>query len=96
MPYEIIIKRTTTKTVTKRGEWTTIDQRPWTKEELEKAYCDDPNSRSQEQFLERSPMKEVYGYAPDVQAEQTESTEILKQTVDELDLPAVIKAINKI
>jgi len=96
MPYEITIKRTTTKTVTKRGEWTVVDKRPWkateVTEEVDKSYI----YRSTDQFLEKNPLKEILGYAPDVQAEQTESTEILKQTVDELDLPAVIKAINKI
>lgn len=37
-----------------------------------------------------------YGYTPEIEKTVKESREILTQTVDELDLPAVIKAINKL
>lgn len=36
----------------------------------------------------------VYGYTPVYETTGTETIEILKQAVDEIDLPQVIKAIN--
>ena len=38
----------------------------------------------------------IYGYTPEIEATITEKREALKQTVDDLDLPAVIRAINKL
>lgn len=41
-------------------------------------------------------IEEVRGYTPEVEKTITETREVLKQTVDTLDLPAVIRAINKL
>jgi hypothetical protein len=41
-------------------------------------------------------MGDKYGYTPEIDREFTEETDVLKQTVEDLDLAAVIKAINKI
>lgn len=38
----------------------------------------------------------VYGYTPDIEREVDVTRDILKQTVKDLDLAAVIKAINNI
>lgn len=38
----------------------------------------------------------VYGYTPEVPADVPVTLKILTQTVEDLDLPAVIKAINRI
>jgi len=88
MSYEIIIKRKETKPVRKRGEHTVIEKVPWTDAEIEKRSENYYNTR------EMDPMRLVYGYAPDYDGLETVETELLKQTVDELDLSAVIKAIN--
>jgi len=48
------------------------------------------------QPLERIGDKSVYGYTPEVENVQTETTEIYTQVVEELDLVAVINAVNKI
>jgi len=91
MTYEIIIKKREIKPVTKRGEYTTVGKVPWTEDELDQKIY-----RGLEEFLKENPSKSVYGYAPDYQSTETTETELLRQTVDELDLPAVIKAINKL
>ena len=38
----------------------------------------------------------VYGYTPEIEKTKRVETELLKQTVEELDFSAVIKAINKL
>ncbi len=37
-----------------------------------------------------------YDYTPEYETDVVETTQIFEQTVDELDLPSVIKAINRI
>ncbi len=91
MPYEITIKKIDTKTVTKRGDYSVVDTRPWTTKELaDESY----HREAVAHFLERNPVKEIRDYAPDWQGLETTQTEILKQTVETIDLAAVIKAIN--
>lgn len=90
MSYEIIIKRKEIKEVTKRGEFTMVSKVPWTDEEIAK--------RSESFYTSRQmdAMREVKDYAPDWNGIETVETELLKQTVEELDLAAVIRAINKL
>ncbi len=47
------------------------------------------------QPLERNGEETKYGYTPEVESTQTETTEIYSQVVEELDLVAVINAVNK-
>jgi hypothetical protein len=96
MSYEITIKKIDTKQVTKRGEHTIIDTRPWTEEEISDARRYDYGQSGREAWLKANPTKNVYGYAPDYSGSETKETEVLKQSVDDLDLAAVIKAINNL
>jgi hypothetical protein len=89
MKYQITIKKIETKTVTKQGAYTVIDTKPWAAELL-----DDEVYGGKEQFLKSNPLKEIRGYAPSYEGIETVETEVLKQTVETLDLAAVIKAIN--
>ncbi len=81
--YEITI---TEKTLVDRTEedYQVIEQRPLTREEMQNAY-------SEEDY--KGQMKDVHGYVERT-CEKLEETEIFKQTVDELDLSAVIRAVN--
>ena len=88
--YQITIKKIETRTVTKRGDYTVIDKVPWD----EATYVDERVYGTKEEFMRRTPLKEVRGYAPDWEGVETVETEILKQTVETLDLADVIKAIN--
>lgn len=95
MPYEITIKKIEKTTRLRKGEHTQIDERPWTDEDLrdasERAYGKSPSD-----IIQSSPMKKVFGYAPDTYEEMKVEIEILKQTVEDLDIATVIKAINKL
>lgn len=44
----------------------------------------------------RTRIKEVMGYTPEVERDETETRQVLVQCVDELDLADVIRAINKL
>lgn len=92
MKYEIVITKVEEVTTTKNGAWTIVDTVPWTMENLsgESLYG------GIQQFLETNPIKEVRGYAPPQQVIETVKTEMLKQTVENLDLAAVIKAVNNL
>jgi hypothetical protein len=92
MKYKITITKVETIQATEPGEFTTIEERPWTQDELnsERAACYGDFSG----FLEKTPLKKVFGYSPRRTVDKQIETEVLKQTVEELDLPAVIKAVN--
>lgn len=90
MSYKITITKIESKTVTKRGDYTIVDRVPWT----EKDIVDERTYGSRESFLKSNPLKEIRDYAPSWQGVETVEIEVLKQTVEELDLAAVIKAVN--
>lgn len=92
MKYKITITKIESKAVRKRGEYTIVDRRPWTEKELGEA-----TSRiygSDKEFLEKNPLKEVRDYAPSWDGFESEEVKVLEQTVETLDLAAVIKAVN--
>ncbi len=93
MSYKIIITKLETKTVTREGTFTVIEERPWTEKELIDA---SPRYGDANDFLVKNPLKQVRGYTPSFQGTEIKEVEVLKQTVDDLDIVAVIKAINKI
>ena len=95
MSYEITVKKITEREVVRRGEWRVIDKRPWTDDELQQERISS-YYHNEQGVLSRAPLKEVLGYCPDVCVTETVETELLKQTVDDLDLAAVVKAINKL
>lgn len=93
MKYEIRITKIDTKKVTKRGEHTIIEERPWTKKEMsdESGY-----HQTAEEILATTPLKQVYGYAPPYEGTEKTEKEVFKQVVEDLDLQLVIKAVNGI
>lgn len=94
MSYKITIIKTEEITERQQSNRTeVVDKRPWTDDELAKAST---YYGGEQKFLETNPMKEVWGYPPSRDVLTEKETEVLKQTVDELDLAAVIKAINKL
>lgn len=88
--YEIVITQKVLKKVPAGEDWEIIDKRPYNKEEVDK--MDEMYKKS----LGELALKEVYGYTPKTIKEEHVEVDILKQTVMELDLPAVIKAINRL
>lgn len=93
MQYQVTITRIEEKKSVKKGEWTTIDRRPWTTKELSE---ESKYSSTVEAFLEKNPTKAVLGYAPDQETVEKVQVQVLAQTVEDIDIGAVIKAINKL
>lgn len=92
MSYKIIITRIEQEKQEKDGEWTVIDNRPWTEKEL----AESARYSREEEFAKTTPLKEIRGYAPPREVIVNVDVKVLEQTVDTLDLAAVIKAINNI
>jgi len=94
MKYKIVITKIEDKTTRKQGDWTVIEKRPWTekdfRDESDKVYG------SAKDFFEKNPLNSVYGYTPEREVTVQEEVKVLEQTVETLDLAAVIKAINQI
>lgn len=91
MKYKITITKVKEVEVTEQGPYTVIDTRPWTKNEIGQQNF---FGKSENDWIENNPVKEVRGYAPNRTIKREQETEVLKQTVETLDLAAVIKAVN--
>lgn len=89
--FEITIKEMTTERKIVRGEHTIIDRRPYTDAELNEC-----SIYRQSDAGKQGETKPIYGYAPDREQEVDVQRELLKQTVEKLDLSSVIKAINNL
>lgn len=92
--YKIVITKVEDKITRKQGEWTVIEKRPWTQKEF-----NEETGRmygTSEAFLEKNPLKSVYGYTPEREVTVQEEVKVLEQTVEAIDLAAVIKAVNNI
>lgn len=83
MSYEITITKTETQRIWCGGEWTTIEERPLTEKEAANTFT-----------TGRSQLKTIYGYTPKIVKYEPVTNEIYKQTIPEIDLPAVIRAVN--
>ena len=79
---------TETKGITVRDrKWAVIDSKEVDRESH--YYASDPEEP-------KTRIADVYGYTPEIETIVTKEVEILKQTVENLDLAAVIKAVNKL
>lgn len=90
--YKIVITKVATAKEIRRGEWTVVENRPWTSAEIAAA----AEAYVPKSFVEKTPTKAIYGYTPEREATVQTEIEVLKQTVDALDLAAVIKAVNNL
>lgn len=85
MSYEITIKQTRTVRKVQPQRWMVVGTKEVERESRFYQHNDkEPVTR----------IEQVYGYTPEVETVQEETREVLKQEVDELDLKAVIRAIN--
>ena len=87
--YEIIIKRTETVTKKAGKEWKVIGQRPVTDKDMSNTYAG--LHKSYEGVL-----IEEHGYTPEIEKEVEVTEEIYRQSVQNLDLATVVKAVNGI
>lgn len=91
--FEITIKEIKTETKLVRGKYVTLGERLITEEELGKSAWGG-NLQREKFFSGEVVLVPENGYAPDVQEDVESTQEIYTQRVDDLDLSAVIKAIN--
>ena len=56
----------------------------------------DPSYYDQDKSEPKTRIDNVYGYTPEIEKSEEVKSTILTQEVETLDLPAVIKAINKL
>jgi len=73
----------------KKGDWVVIEKRPYTQEEVDAA-----NSTWREDEIEPKSLKEVRGYTPSYITAKVTEHEVYRQLVNDLDLAAVILAVN--
>ena len=83
--YTITITKTEEVTRQKGNDWTLIDTRPYTKEELAKT--------SDSNHFEHK-LKEIRGYTPEIDYTDEQETQIFKQSIEDLDMANVILAVN--
>lgn len=91
MSYEIIITETEIQEVESGGEWKQVGEQLLTEEDLNQSIYDGTVIKEDEIRL-----KKIFGYTPKIIKSETVTTEIYRQVVPELDLPEVIRAINKL
>lgn len=87
MSYEITIKETRAVTKMAGKDWEVVGQ---VEKPRERTMYEDRDSEP------RTYIANEYGYTPEIVKETVETREVLKQTVDELDIAAVIRAVNKL
>jgi len=91
MSYEIIITKIEIQEVESGNEWTQVGEQPLTEDDVKQSIYDPGLMKTDEVKL-----KKKFGYTPRIVKSQAVTTEIYRQTVSELDLSAVIKAVNKL
>ena len=85
--YKITIEKVTQNKKLVKGDWVIVDQRPYTNADMKDSF----SGTSYE-----GKTKSVYGYLEDKEVEVDSTIKVLEQTVDDIDLVSVIKAINNI
>ena len=86
--YKITIKKTEIKETPAGSNWAVIGERLPGEEKLP----EEEESRTERNAL----VLKVYGYTPPITKKEEQETEIYKQSVEDLDLSAVIIAINNL
>lgn len=91
MPFTITITETKLVTTEETGAFCVVDEVPWTEDTIEDKR---KMFQSKEELLAANPLHKIYGYSPKRPITRTVETKVMEQTVEALDLAAVIKAVN--
>lgn len=94
MAFEIIVKQTGTEPKLIGGEWVTLDETFMTKKDIDNLSWIDKDKIDQANLSTLK--KKVLGYAPQVEKIVPFEKEVYRQVVDDVDLIAVVKAVNKV
>lgn len=93
--YKITITKTATETQNSGREWKVVGKRLVTEEDL-RSSAYNARDLTQKVLAANVIMFEEMGYTPVIEKEVEVERTIYEQTVDDLNMTAVIKAINKI
>jgi hypothetical protein len=85
--YKITIEQINTVTAIGGNSWDKVG-------ESDNPYNNNDQNDRRHQVKAKEGIYSVYGYTPKYEITKTETIEILKQTVEKIDLAKVIKAIN--
>ena len=85
--YKVTIEKIENITALEKGAWVKVADVPYSKDDMETTF-------DQQSYSGKT--KTVYGYLDDKEVTREKSTKVLEQTVEDLDLVSVIKAINNI
>lgn len=94
--YKITITKTATETKQSGHDWAVIGQRLVTEEDLKPSAYESRSEVKERLLAANVIMFEERGYTPVIEKEVVIDRMIFEQTVDDLDMTAVIRAINKI
>ncbi len=94
MAFEIIIKQNGIEKKLVGGDWTKIDESFYSVEDIEKLQWMQKEKIEAANFNEAK--KSVMGYAPQTEKLVPFEKEIFRQSVDELNLTTVVKAVNNL
>jgi hypothetical protein len=93
--FKITIEEIKTTKVMQDGPWVVVDRVPWTNADI-----NEKTSRlygeSEEGLIAKEPLHEIRGYAPQREVAEKTTTKIYEQTVEGINLPEVIIAINQL
>jgi hypothetical protein len=87
-----MIKKTETVTTQEQGKWSVVERQFISEQEFDKLDYDEKKKwerHNSDQFA-----KSIYGYPPVLQVISTEEIKVYEQVVNDLDLVAVIQAVN--
>jgi len=93
MSYKIMVTRVETEEYERRGEHELIAERPLTNEDMEDAYH---NGELVTEANKNGGMIKVYGNTESYMDERTKEIVVYTQDVQNLNLPAVILAVNNL
>lgn len=104
MSYKITIEQIKTITNFESGGFGIVKKEYISQAEYEALYGDEKKEFKAVQYDKATEavdanaiyVRDVYGYPPKREVNKTVNEKVLEQTVEELDLPAVIRAINKL
>lgn len=91
MSYEITITKIEIQEIESGSIWTQVGEALLDESDLKQSIYDGSVVSRDEVRL-----KKVFGYTPKITKMETITIEIYRQIVPELDLPAVIRAVNKL
>lgn len=92
--YKIVITRIDEKKEMKRGDWQTVEERPYTEEELQKADYHTKQAVQSAAEAGKVITKNIYGHPPATEVVTYVETKVYEQQAENIDIADIIRAVN--